>query len=299
VNPPARRRVRVDNTPPKSVREVPLTMVPLFIVDAFTDRAFSGNPASICLLDEWPSDAWLAQVAAEMNHSETAFVTRRAECGFQLRWFTPAVEVALCGHATLAAAAVLWHAGWAPPDDTIHFATLSGVLTAARRGPVIELDFPLKPVEEASPPPGLLESLGVRATFVGRSQFDYLVEVDSEETLQAVVPDFRQLATVECRGVIVTAVSSRPDVHFVSRFFAPAAGVDEDPVTGSAHCTLADHWRRRLGRDEFRARQVSQRGGELEVCIRGQRVLLRGAATIVLTGQFSDAACASERRFGV
>lgn len=268
-------------------------MVPLYIVDAFTDRPFSGNPASICLLDRWPSDRWLAQVAAEMNHSETAFITRRAEGGFQLRWFTPAVEVALCGHATLAAAAVLWQAGWASPDETIQFATLSGVLTAARRGPLIELDFPLKPVEEAAPPPGLLESLGVRSTFVGRSQFDYLVEVDSEETLQAIAPDFRQLASVECRGVIVTAATSRAGFHFVSRFFAPAAGVDEDPVTGSAHCTLADHWRRRLGREDFRARQVSARGGELEVCIRGQRVLLRGAATIVLTGQLSDAAVAT------
>jgi len=267
-------------------------MVPLFIVDAFTDRAFSGNPASICLLEAWPGDAWLAQVAAEMNHSETAFVTRRAEGGFQLRWFTPAVEVALCGHATLAAAAVLWHAGWVGPQDTIQFSTLSGVLTAARRGPLIELDFPLKPVQEAPPPPGLLESLGVRAEFVGRSQFDYLVEVDSEDALQAVAPDFRQLSTVECRGVIVTAATSRDGFHFVSRFFAPAAGVDEDPVTGSAHCTLADHWRRRLDREEFRARQISARGGELDVCIRGQRVLLRGAATIVLTGQLSDAACA-------
>jgi predicted PhzF superfamily epimerase YddE/YHI9 len=241
-------------------------------------------------LENWPSDVWLAQVAAEMNHSETAFVARRPEGGFQLRWFTPAVEVALCGHATLAAAAVLWHAGWAAPADTIHFSTLSGVLTATGRGPLIELDFPLKPVQEAPPPPGLLESLGVRPTFVGRSQFDYLVEVDSEETLRAVAPDFRQLATVDCRGVIVTAVSTRPEIHFVSRFFAPAAGVDEDPVTGSAHCTLADHWRRRLSREEFRARQISKRGGHLEVCIRGQRVLLGGAATIVLAGQLSDAA---------
>jgi predicted PhzF superfamily epimerase YddE/YHI9 len=258
--------------------------VPIYVVDAFTDRPFSGNPAAVCLLAAWPADSWLHKVAAEMNLSETAFLVPN-DSGFDLRWLTPQVEVDLCGHATLASAFVLWHAGKASFDEPIAFHTRSGTLTAARRGEAIELDFPLQVAAETVPPPGLLEALGARATFIGKGSFDYLVEVESEKALRALSPDFRKLASVPVRGVIVTARSSRDEFDFVSRFFAPASGIDEDPVTGSAHCTLASHWCERTGKSTFRAYQASARGGSIGVRIEGQRVLLTGRAVLVVEGQ--------------
>jgi PhzF family phenazine biosynthesis protein len=258
--------------------------VPIYVVDAFTDRPFSGNPAAVCPLPAWPTDAWLHQVAAEMNLSETAFLVANAN-GFDLRWLTPQVEVDLCGHATLASAFVLWHSGRAPLERPISFNTRSGTLTAARRGDAIELDFPLQTAAETTPPTGLLEALGTSATYVGKGSFDYLVEVESEKALRAVSPDFRKLARLPVRGVIVTAPSSRDEFDFVSRFFAPASGIDEDPVTGSAHCTLAAHWRERTGKCEFKAYQASARGGSIGVRIDGQRVLLTGRAVLVVEGQ--------------
>jgi PhzF family phenazine biosynthesis protein len=264
-------------------------MIPLYIIDAFTDRAFAGNPASVCFLESWPEDNWLAKLAAEMNHSETAYLVPKGS-DFELRWFTPAVEVDLCGHATLASAAALYHGGRVPRAQAITFHTRSGALTATPHGEEIELDFPVTPAEPAAPPNGLLEALGVAACNVGRSKFDYLVEVASDEVLRGIKPDFRALAAVECRGVIVTARSSDPAFDFVSRFFAPRAGVDEDPVTGSAHCTLAAYWHERLGKSEFRAYQTSQRGGILGVRFAGSRVQLSGRATIVLEGRLTAAA---------
>jgi len=258
--------------------------VPIYVVDAFTDRPFSGNPAAVCLPLAWPADSWLQQVAAEMNLSETAFVVPNAD-GFDLRWFTPRVEVDLCGHATLASAFVLWHAGRAPRDQPIAFHTRSGTLTAARRGEAIELNFPLQFANEIAPPAGLLEALGATATFIGKTSFDYLVEVESESALRALSPDFRALASVPVRGVIVTARSARDEFDFVSRFFAPASGIDEDPVTGSAHCALASHWRERTHKSEFIAYQASARGGTVGVRIAGQRVLLTGRAVLVVEGQ--------------
>jgi PhzF family phenazine biosynthesis protein len=258
--------------------------VPIYVVDAFTDRPFSGNPAAVCLPPTWPADSWLHKVAAEMNLSETAFLVANND-GFDLRWLTPQVEVDLCGHATLASAFVLWHAGRAPLDKPIAFHTRSGTLTAARRGDAIELDFPLQSVSEIAPPAGLLEALGTSATYVGKGSFDYLVEVESERALRALAPDFRKLASVPVRGVIVTARSSREEFDFVSRFFAPASGIDEDPVTGSAHCTLASHWREKTGENEFKAYQASARGGSIGVRIEGQRVLLTGRAVLVVQGQ--------------
>lgn len=215
--------------------------LPLFHVDAFTDRPFAGNPAAVCLLPSWDQDRWLQAVAREMNLSETAFLVRQSE-HFDLRWFTPKVEVDLCGHATLAAAHVLWQQGQATGSE-IRFSTRSGPLKASRHGDDIELDFPLKPEEEAEVPPGLLPALGISAKYVGKNQFDYIVEVASEETLREMAPDFKRLATVPVRGIIVTTTSADPRFDFVSRFFAPACGVDEDPVTGSAHCSLGDFWR--------------------------------------------------------
>jgi PhzF family phenazine biosynthesis protein len=231
--------------------------IPLFHVDAFTDRPFAGNPAAVCLLPSWQEDRWLQAVAGEMNLSETAFLARQPD-HFDLRWFTPRVEVDVCGHATLASAHILWQQGQAIGDE-IRFSTKSGILKAIRHGHDIELDFPLKPEEEAAAPAGLLEALGVSARYVGKNQFDYLVEVEPEATLREITPAFKWLATVPVRGVIVTSRSADPRFDFVSRFFAPAAGVDEDPVTGSAHSCLGDFWRKRLGKREFVAFQASAR----------------------------------------
>jgi PhzF family phenazine biosynthesis protein len=257
--------------------------IPLYLVDAFADAPFAGNPAAVALLAEWPPDTWLQSVAAELKHSETAFVLPRPT-DFALRWFTPAVEVDLCGHATLASAFVLWHAGLVARDKPVAFSTRSGVLTARHRAGSIELDFPLERQEVCEPPAGLLEALGIAATYVGRSRFDLLVEVASDEELRAMAPDFRRLSAVDCRGVIVTARSSHAPFDFVSRFFAPAAGVDEDPVTGSAHCTLAHYWRERIGKHEFTAYQASPRGGVVRAAIDGDRVRLGGRAVLVFEG---------------
>jgi predicted PhzF superfamily epimerase YddE/YHI9 len=258
---------------------------PLFVVDAFADRPFSGNPAAVCLLTEkWPSDRWMQSVAAEMNLSETAFTWGRADGTFPLRWMTPAVEVALCGHATLAAAHALWENGVAEPAGTIRFDTRSGILTAARSGDEIELDFPAKPASQAEPPPGLVEAVGADPRFVGRNEYDYLLELGSEEEVRGLRPDFRGLAAVECRGVIVTAPSADRRFDFVSRFFAPASGVNEDPVTGSAHCCLAVHWAGKLGKWEMVGYQASARGGAVRVAVAGERVKLGGRAVTVLRG---------------
>jgi PhzF family phenazine biosynthesis protein len=258
--------------------------LPLFHVDAFTDRPFAGNPAAVCILPSWRPDNWLQAVAAEMNLSETAFLVRQ-QGQFDLRWLTPRVEVDLCGHATLASAHVLWSQGLAAASDEIHFSTRSGTLGAIRRDDGIELDFPLTPETPADAPPGLLEALGVSPAYVGKSQLDYLVEVASEAVLRGLAPDFKRLAAVRVRGVIVTSRSTDPRFDFVSRFFAPASGVHEDPVTGSAHCCLGDFWRKRLGKSEFVAYQASARGGAVRVRVTKDRAFLGGKAVIVAKGE--------------
>jgi predicted PhzF superfamily epimerase YddE/YHI9 len=257
--------------------------IPLFHVDAFTDRPFAGNPAAVCLLPSWKDDGWLHGVAQEMNLSETAFLVKQAD-HFELRWLTPKVEVDLCGHATLASAHILWQQGHAAGDE-VRFSTRSGILKALRRGPEIELDFPLKPEGPTDPPPGLLEALGVAARYVGKNQFDYLVEVGSEADLRKMAPDFKRLATVPVRGIIVTSRSADPRFDFVSRFFAPASGVDEDPVTGSAHCCLGDFWNKRLGKTEMVAFQASARGGVVKVRVSKDRAFLGGRAVTVAKGE--------------
>jgi PhzF family phenazine biosynthesis protein len=252
-------------------------------VDAFTNKPFSGNPAAVCVLPQPVPDEWMRNVAREMNLSETAFLTPQ-DGGFQLRWFTPAVEVDLCGHATVASAHVLWEDGHLPANRQARFHTRSGLLLADRRGDWIDLDFPAKVVAPAPAPAELLPALGVaRAVFVGKNVFDYLVEVDSEETLKALSPDHSTLRKVPVRGVIVTARSDSGEFDFVSRFFAPGAGVDEDPVTGSAHCALGPYWSERLGKSEFTAFQASARGGVVRVKLAGDRVLLGGQAVTVMT----------------
>jgi PhzF family phenazine biosynthesis protein len=257
--------------------------IPLFHVDAFTDRPFAGNPAAVCLLPSWKGDRWLQAVAREMNLSETAFLVAQPD-HFDLRWFTPTVEVDLCGHATLASAHILWQQGQTTGDE-IRFSTRSGILKAIRQGENIELDFPVKPEGAAETPPGLLEALGVSARYVGKNQFDYLVEVASEAALRGLAPDFKRLATVPVRGVIVTSTSADPEFDFVSRFFAPASGVDEDPVTGSAHCCLGDFWRKRLNKSEFVAFQASARGGVVKVRVTKDRAFLSGKAVTVARGE--------------
>jgi PhzF family phenazine biosynthesis protein len=256
----------------------------IVVVDAFTSRPFTGNPAAVCVLPEPGDAAWMQRVAREMNLSETAFLHARAD-GFDLRWFTPGVEVDLCGHATLASAHVLWETGRLAPAEPARFHTRSGLLTAVRQGEWIELDFPATPEEPVEAPPGLAEALGVAPLYVGRSRFDYLVEFDDEETVRNLRPDFGPLAAIGARGVIATSRSADAGFDFVSRFFAPAAGINEDPVTGSSHCCLAPFWSRRLGKDTFLARQVSARGGVLKVRLEGDRVRLGGQAVTVLRSE--------------
>jgi PhzF family phenazine biosynthesis protein len=254
-------------------------------VDAFADRPFAGNPAAVCVLPDERDAGWMQDVAREMNLSETAFLLREDD-GFRLRWFTPAVEVDLCGHATLASAHVLWEDGHLDPSETARFHTRSGLLTAAREGEWIWLDFPAAPPAAIDPPAGLLPALGVDSPrWVGGSRFDLLVELDSERAVRELGPDFGALRGVPTRGVIVTARSDSADHDFVSRWFGPAVGVDEDPVTGSAHCVLAPYWAERLGRDELTGYQASARGGVVRTRLRGERVLLGGQAVTVMRGE--------------
>lgn len=262
----------------------------LFQVDAFTDRAFGGNPAAVCLLGGPADPAWMQAAAAEMNLSETAFLEPRAD-GWGLRWFTPAVEVALCGHATLASAHVLYETGLAKPDEEIRFESASGVLTARPDGDMIGLDFPARPAVAQPPPAGLLAALGVGgAVWTGRGQDDHLVVLTEEAQVTGLRPDIPRLADAGSRGVIVTAPASRPGADFVSRFFAPAVGVAEDPVTGSAHCTLAPYWAGQTGRGELTGYQASARGGMVRVRLAGDRVGLSGHAVTVFSGHLAAAA---------
>jgi PhzF family phenazine biosynthesis protein len=253
-------------------------------VDAFTAEPFRGNPAAVCIMAAAAGVDWMRAVAREMNLSETAFLHPESD-GWRLRWFTPATEVDLCGHATLASAHVLWEEKHLSEGQTARFHTRSGLLGAARDGEWIVLDFPATPPSPAAAPAGLLGALGLEtARSVGRSRFDYLVEVDAAETVRRLEPDFGALRRVEARGIIVTAPSDDTAYDFVSRFFAPAVGVDEDPVTGSAHCALAPFWAVRLGRSDLRGYQASARGGLVRTAWSGDRVRLGGQAVTVLRG---------------
>lgn len=256
----------------------------IYQVDAFTNHPFAGNPAGVCLLAGPAEVGWMQNVAREMNLSETAFLVPW-EDGYHLRWFTPAAEVDLCGHATLASAHVLWESGALAAGAQARFHTRSGLLTAVHCGDWIELDFPAKREAPAQPPADLLPALGVEAVYIGRNEFDYLVEVEAEVAVRSLAPDFTRLGRLPVRGVIVTSRSASPEFDFVSRFFAPAVGVNEDPVTGSAHTCLGPFWGARLGKDDLKACQVSARGGVLRVGVRGERVLLGGQAVTVLKAE--------------
>ena len=258
--------------------------LPIVQIDAFTDQPFRGNPAAVCFLPEPKPDVLLQNIAREMNLSETAFLLPEGD-GFRLRWFTSTVEVALCGHATLASAHLLWEEGHLAPEETARFYTRSGLLTAERAGDWIELGFPAKPEEESTVPEGLARALGAEPVYVGRSQFDLLVELESEATVRELKPDFGRLERVSARGIIVTARADSERYDFVSRFFGPRVGVPEDPVTGSAHCVLGPYWQKRLGTDDFIAYQASARGGTVRVGVRGDRVRLGGKAVTVMRGE--------------
>lgn len=259
-------------------------MEKIYHVDAFTDRPFAGNPAAVCILSGPHEESWMQQIAQEMNLSETAFLSRHKD-GFNLRWFTPAVEIDLCGHATLASAHILWEEGILKKDQPARFHTRSGLLGAMQMGEWIDLDFPAEPEERANPPPELLDALGVTPEYTGRNRFDYLIQVDSEDTLRRIKPDFALLKEIPTRGVIVTAHSTSDKYDFVSRFFAPRAGINEDPVTGSAHCCLGPFWRKHLGKSEFAAYQASSRGGIVRIRLSGNRVFLGGQAVTVVRGE--------------
>jgi PhzF family phenazine biosynthesis protein len=260
------------------------------IVDAFTHVAFAGNPAAVCVLTEPTTEAWMQSVAREMKHSETAFCIPQKDGSFGLRWFTPEGEVRLCGHATLAAAHVLWEEGWLEHRKTARFSTLSGELSAAPSGRVIELNFPSRPPSEVEAPAGLLDALDVAPSWIGRDVEDYVVLLADEAAVKACNPDFGPLRAIETRGVIITAPATQDNVDVVSRFFAPRFGIDDDPVTGSAHCCLTPFWASRLDKSVLTAHQLSARGGELEVELCGDRVKLRGTCVTTLRGNLTESA---------
>ncbi len=253
-------------------------------VDAFTAEAYRGNPAAVCVLDA-PVDAqWMQLIAREMNLSETAFLYPK-DGGYHLRWFTPAVEVDLCGHATLASAHVLWEDGHLAMDQPARFQTLSGELTAVKVDDWIELNFPAEPASEAHVPAQLEPALGVAMLSVTRNRMDYLVEVENEDVVRSLKPNMALLRQIDARGVIVTSRSDRSEYDFVSRFFGPAVGIDEDPVTGSSHCCLGPYWGERLGKDHLTGYQASVRGGVVRVRLAGDRVRLAGQAVTVMCGE--------------
>ena len=256
--------------------------LPYYEVSAFTTHPFGGNPAGVCPLESWLPTATLQNIAANNNLSETAFTVPRGD-EFELRWFTPTVEVDLCGHATLAAAFVLCNEHRVRLDE-IRFQTRSGLLNVQRMNDLLTLDFPSRPAKPCSTPESLIHGLGATPKEAFKAR-DYLAVFNSEAEVRALKPDFTTLKTLDCLGIIATAPGS--DCDFVSRFFAPGAGVDEDPVTGSAHCTLIPFWAERLGKTKLFARQVSQRGGELFCEQSGERVRIGGRATLYLRGEIS------------
>jgi PhzF family phenazine biosynthesis protein len=264
----------------------------LYFVDAFAWAPFHGNPAAVCLLAFPQPIDWMQSLAAELNLSETAFLLARAD-GWDLRWFTPVIEVSLCGHATLASAHVLWESGRLERTAPARFHTRSGVLTCFRDGNKIAMDFPAAPVEAIDSPEKVIAALGVRAVFVGQTtgghaEGNLLVQVATEAVVRGARPDFAELRRATRGGVILTAASDDARHDFVSRFFAPYAGIDEDPVTGSAHCSLGPFWAERLEKRELTGFQASRRGGLVFVCRVGERVKLSGQAVTLMRGQFTE-----------
>lgn len=260
----------------------------VYQVDAFTDRPFCGNPAGVCILKEAADDQWMQNIAMEMNLAETAFLYRQGE-GYNLRWFTPEVEIDLCGHATLASAHILWETGELEKDQEAVFHTKSGRLSAKRNGESIMLDFPAEVESRADAPEELKKALGVPFIYTGRNRMDYIVEVENEDIVRSLEPNQLLLRKVDTRGVMVTSRSDDPAFDFVSRFFVPGAGIDEDPVTGSSHCCLGPYWGRKLGKQSMTAYQASRRGGALTVSLAGDRVHLGGKAVTIFCADWTQA----------
>ena len=260
--------------------------IKLFTVDAFTDKPFKGNPAGVCILDNELTEAQMKNIAFEMNLAETAFVQRKGDI-YSLRWFTPDSEVDLCGHATLATSHILWQTGLHDKSKSISYDTRSGILKANRVDGKIELDFPVDLEHPVNIPDELIRTIGVKPVYLGRAKWSYLAELDSEETVRKIKPDFVIMETLEAWGLIITARSSTKEFDFVSRFFAPRKGVPEDPVTGSAHCILGPYWMKKLGKNEMTAFQASKRGGILGVKVDGERVKLTGNAITMLDAKLN------------
>jgi PhzF family phenazine biosynthesis protein len=253
----------------------------IFQVDAFTDKPFAGNPAGVCILPEAADESWMQHVASEMNLSETAFLVEQDD-GYNLRWFTPAAEVDLCGHATLASAHILWEQGILPADRPARFHTRSGLLTAVRKDAWIEMDFPAEPEKPAHFPEDVARAFGADASYVGKNRFDYLLEFESADIVRKMKPNFSLLNKIPGRGFMVTSRADSDPYDFISRFFAPAFGINEDPVTGSAHCCLAPYWAQRLNKNELTGYQASARGGVIGVRMGNERVYLSGQAVTVM-----------------
>lgn len=257
-----------------------MAKIPLFQVDSFTKEKFKGNPAGVCMTETALSEIQMQNIAMEMNLSETAFLFPESD-GYRLRWFTPEAEVKLCGHATLASTHILFENNYLSKDKIANFYTLSGLLTAKMSDGLIELDFPAKLEEPVFDFPEIEGIIKQKPVYLGKNEFDYLVEVESEEMVRLLEIDIQKLKSLPVRGLIVTAKSSDPSIDFVSRFFAPAVGVNEDPVTGSAHCCLAPYWMKKSGKTEFNAYQASKRGGFLKLRVEGNRVKIMGNAVTV------------------
>jgi len=260
-----------------------MNTIPCWQIDAFTNQPFGGNPAAVCWLESKADPSWMQNVAAEMNLAETAFI-RKIAAGFELRWFTPTVEVDLCGHATLASAHALWTNGYVPANEPIPFHTRSGVLTCTQRGEFIELDFPATPAKPIEMPVGLAEALGADPQDILQSKFDYVAVFGSPQVVRQIQPDFGALEKFPVRGIIVTARSDEARYDFIARFFGPASGIDEDPATGSAYCSLLPYWSPILGKLEMTAFQASRRGGVIRLKLSDDRVILGGQAVTVWRG---------------
>ncbi len=258
----------------------------IYQVDAFTDKPFSGNPAAVCILENEMDNSWMQKVAGEMNLPETAFVLKRNN-HYQLRWFTPILEVELCGHATLASAHILYESGEVGLTSPILFNTKSGDLKVSFKEPYYEMDFPLEPPKVCDAPDGLLSAIDATPLYIGRNRMDYILELGSESIVRYCTPDLAKLTGIDARGVIITSLSDSGKYDFISRFFAPRFGIDEDPVTGSAHCCLGPYWGNKLNKTELSAFQASPRGGYINMVLKGKRILLSGQAVTVLSGEIN------------
>ncbi|MFA6449819.1 MAG: PhzF family phenazine biosynthesis protein [bacterium] len=257
----------------------------IFQVDAFTTEPFRGNPAGVCILDNEADERWMQDVATEMALSETAFLQKKDD-GYSLRWFTPAAEVDLCGHGTLASAHILFEQNQLAPDAVARFHTRSGLLTVVKKAGWLEMDFPAEPDQPAPGAAKFSEALGnITIKYLGRNRMDFIVEIESEKLLRELSPDMAKVKEITTRGLIVTSVAESDEFDFASRFFAPILDIPEDPVTGSAHCCLAPYWEKRLGKSSFNARQVSKRGGVLKVRSAGDRVIIAGQAITIMRNE--------------